>query len=55
MEDCDNTLFDGPWLIGDRYLHVQRWQPNFLAESAVITHLPVWIRFLMIPVKYYSV
>lgn len=54
-EDYDTALFNGPWLVGDHYLHVQRWQPNFLEETAKITHIPVWIRFPMLPLEYYSV
>lgn len=53
-EDYNTALFNGPWLVGDHYRHVQRWQPNFVAETAVITHLPVWHRFPMLPVEYYS-
>lgn len=49
------TLHDGPWLIGDHSLHVQRWQPNFLTKMAEITHLPIWIHFPMLPVKHYYV
>lgn len=54
-EDYNTALLDGSWLIGDHCLHVQRWNPNFLADMAEITHLPVWVRFLMLPIEYYSV
>lgn len=37
------------------YLHVQRWQPNFIADDAVITHLLVWVRFPKLSVEYYSI
>lgn len=42
-------------MIRDHYFHVPRWQPNFVAEVAIITHLPVWARFPQFPVEYYSV
>lgn len=48
------ALLKGPWMLGDNYLHVQRWQPDFVADDAVITHLPVWVRFPKLPVEYYS-
>lgn len=53
-EDYNIALFKGPWPVGDHYLYVQRWKPKFLAEKAVITHLPIWIRFLLLPVEYYQ-
>lgn len=41
-EEYERALSDGPWMIGDHYLHVQRWRHNFLADSAKITSLHVW-------------
>lgn len=28
--EYERALTEGPWLIGDNYLHVQRWKPNFV-------------------------
>lgn len=42
-------------MIGDNYLHVQKWKPNFIAEEAKISTLPVWVRFPQLPVEYYTV
>lgn len=47
--------FNGPWMIRNHYLHVQRWMPNFMAETSVINLLPVWVNFLVLLVKYYTV
>lgn len=52
-EDYNTALFNGPWLTGDHYLHVQRWRPNFFAEMAQIMHLPLWVCFSLLPVEYY--
>lgn len=41
-------------MIGENYLHVQRWRPNFIAEEATISCLPVWVRFLTLPLEYYK-
>lgn len=30
----DIALLNGPWMIGEHYLHVQRWVPNFMADRA---------------------
>lgn len=41
-------------MIGDHYLRVQRWSPNFDVETKAIRSLPVWVRFPILPVEYYS-
>lgn len=53
-EEIDRALTGGPWMIGDNYLRVQKWKPNFVAESAVINTLPVWVHFPILPVEYYT-
>lgn len=52
--DQDATLFNGPWMNGSHYLHVRRWEHNFVAATAEIKTLPVWIHFLELLVEYYS-
>lgn len=42
-------------MIGDNYLHVQRWRPNFRVDKEEINSLPVWVRFPVLPVEYYTV
>lgn len=53
-EEYERALLDGPWMIGDNCLHVQRWKPNFKAKKEEISLLPVWMRFPILPVEYYS-
>lgn len=53
-KEYDRALLDGPWMIGENYLHVQRWKSNFRADKAEISSLPVWIRFHVLPVEYYT-
>lgn len=36
-----HTPTEGPWIIGDDYLHVQWWHPNFIFETEIIKTLPV--------------
>lgn len=38
-EEYERTLLDDPWMIGDHYLHVQEWKPNFRAEKEEISTL----------------
>lgn len=53
-EEFVRAMSEGPWMVGDNYLHVQRWRHNFNAEAARIYSLPVWVRFPTLPVEYYS-
>lgn len=53
-EEYERALFEGPWMIGENYLHVQRWKSNFCPESEVTSSLLVWIRFPLLPVEYYK-
>lgn len=41
-------------MIGDHYLHVQKWRPNFRADKAEIDTMPVWVRFPILPLEYYT-
>lgn len=41
-------------MIGDNYLRVQRWKPNFIVDRAEINTFPVWIRFPVLPVECYT-
>lgn len=41
-------------MIEDHYLHVQRWKPNLIPESAKITTHPIWVHFLVLLVEHYS-
>lgn len=45
-QDYEMALLNSPWMIGKHYLHVQGWVPNFVADHAQITKLPVWSDFL---------
>lgn len=51
MEEYVRAMSEGPWLIRDNYLHVQHWRHNFVADSAKIMTLPVWVCFLGLPVE----
>lgn len=49
-EDYNNALYDGPWMVGDSYLLLQRWRPLFslTAKQRVAV---VWIRILKLPME----
>lgn len=52
-EEYETALLNGSWMIGDNYLHVQRWVPNFVADDAQISALLLWIRFSVLPIECY--
>lgn len=53
-EEYERALLDGPEMIRDNNLHVQRWKQNCREEKAEISSLPVWVRFPVLPVEYYT-
>ena len=44
---------DGPWFVGDHYLHVQAWEADFHPRMAKISTTTVWIRLEQLPIEYY--
>ena len=53
IKDYHHALMDGPWFVGDQYLHVQAWEADFLPHIAKITNTVVWIRLEQLPIEYY--
>ncbi|KAI9115348.1 hypothetical protein K1719_013667 [Acacia pycnantha] len=55
-EDRDYAFQEGPWMIEDHYLIVQRWRPNFNPWKADLQcHISAWIRLPDVPFKFYNV
>jgi len=44
IEDYHHVLTEGPWLIGDNYLIIRQWVPNFVPDEEPIRFLMAWIR-----------
>ena len=53
LKDYHHALMDGPWLMGDQYLHVQAWEADFHSHIAKISTTAVWIRLEQLPIEYY--
>ena len=53
IKDYHHALMDGPWFVGDQYLHVQAWEADFHPHIAKITKTTVWIRLVQLPIEYY--
>ncbi|XP_057426505.1 uncharacterized protein LOC130719928 [Lotus japonicus] len=52
--DYKLALFEGPWMVADHYLLVQRWRPMFKAEDDAARKIAVWIRLPKLPVELYN-
>ncbi|KAI9084199.1 hypothetical protein K1719_033870 [Acacia pycnantha] len=56
MEDRDYALYEGPWMIDDHYLLVQRWRPNFNPQKADCQRrITVWVRIPDLPMEFCTV
>nr|POE64126.1 uncharacterized protein CFP56_08497 [Quercus suber] len=53
-DDYEATLKKGPWFIGEHFLSIKPWEPNFHLESANVTSVAVWIRLNGLPIEYYN-
>lgn len=53
-EDYKHALFEGPWMVADHYLLVQRWRPNFLSSAKNESRVAVWVRIPELPLELYN-
>ena len=44
LKDYHHALMDGPWFVGEQYLHVQAWEADF--HPQVAKSLPRWSGFI---------
>lgn len=50
--DC--VLSDGPWFIGQHFLAIKPWQPEFSVSNANLSLVAVCVRFLGLPIEFYD-
>lgn len=53
-DDYNNAILKGPWIIGDHYLHVQRWHSNFMADDEGNQITLVLVCFPILSIEYYT-
>ena len=53
-EDCENILRKGPWFIGEHFLSIRPWEPDFHPATANVSLVAVWIRLNALPIEYYN-
>ncbi|KAI9121326.1 hypothetical protein K1719_008359 [Acacia pycnantha] len=55
-EDREYAFQEGPWMIEDHYLIVQRWRPNFNPWKADLQcNIAAWVRLPDVPFEFYNV
>ena len=41
-EDVDRVLKGGPWFIGQQFLTIRQWEPDFRVSTATFSLVVVW-------------
>ncbi|XP_061354584.1 uncharacterized protein LOC133299159 [Gastrolobium bilobum] len=53
--DYRHVFEEGPWIVNDHYVVVQRWRPFFDPYDESVTKLAVWVRISGLPIELYTV
>ena len=54
VEDVDHILKGGPWFIGQHFLAIRQWEPEFKASSTTLSSVAVWMRLPELPIEFYE-
>ena len=54
MEDYDLVLDEGPWFIGEHFLSIRPWVPNFRPCSTDVSSIAIWVRLNDLPIEYFQ-
>ena len=52
-EDYEAVLRNGPWFIGENFLSIRPWEPNFKPPGVNISSVAIWVRLNELPIEYY--
>jgi hypothetical protein len=52
-DDFEEVLRNGPWFIGEHFLSIRPWVPNFRASETSVSFVAIWVRLPELPVEYY--
>lgn len=52
--DYNHALYEGPWVVQDHYLIVQRWRPFFLQSAERESKVAVWLKIPKLPFELYN-
>lgn len=48
------VLKKGPWFVGENFLSIRPWEPNFKPPSVIVSSLAIWVRLNELPIEYYD-
>lgn len=51
--DFMSELERGPWFVGEHYLFVRKWEPEFQAANANVSSLAAWVRLPELPIEFF--
>lgn len=54
QENYSKAIHQVPWFLGNHFLAVHQWQPNFTPSSANFTSTVIWARLPQLPTEYYD-
>ena len=54
VEDLDKVMKEGLWFIGDQFLSIRPWTPNFIPVNATCKSMAVWAHLPQLPIEYYE-
>ena len=54
-EDYEHVMTNGHWMLGDNYLVLREWVPNFVPKEDNIMHLMAWVRIPNLSVEYFNI
>lgn len=52
--DLDNVLKGGPWFIGQHFLVIRQWEPDFRPSIASFSLVAIWVRLPELTIEYYD-
>ena len=47
-------LKNEPWFVGENFLSIRPWEPNFKPAMAVVSSIAIWVRLNELPIEYYD-
>lgn len=53
-EDYDKVHKGGPWFIGESFLIIRAWEPNYRPSSTNLSAVALWMRLPELPIEYYD-
>ena len=53
-EYYDSILKKRPWFIGEHFLSIRPWEPDFRPATTNVSFVAIWIRLNELPIEYYN-